>query len=158
MEEWIDGAMEGKMAVYTKLRNINRGYMKLDVWQKSVELFRVVWEAVHGKVMVDYKLRSQISDSAQSVSSNIAEGYSRRSIHEYLQYLYIALASLAETLTRAIGLRETAQITEEQFQEIDRLHYEVENKLINLVRSLEAKRDSGTWVDRISDDLEAYHP
>ncbi len=61
------------MADYTELRNINRGYMKLDVWQKSVELHRVVWETVE-PTNTDYKLKSQIFDAVQSVSSNIAEG------------------------------------------------------------------------------------
>ena len=114
--------------------------MKLEVWQKALELFKLIWEIVYKEVKVDYKLRSQIADSAQSVSSNIAEGYSRRSIHEYIQFLYIALASLSETLTRAIGLKETGLISANHFQQIDALHYEVENKLLLLIESLEGKR------------------
>lgn len=145
------------MKEYTKLRNKNRGYMKLDVWQKAMDLYKLVWNIVYREVKVDYKLRSQIADSAQSVSSNIAEGYSRRSIREYLQFLYISIASLSETLTRAIGLRETVQISDTRFQQIDSLHYEVENKLLRLIESLESKRDNGDWVDRISENLEEYH-
>lgn len=131
--------------------------MKLEVWQKAVQLFKLVWGTVYIEVKVDYKLRSQIADSAQSVSSNIAEGYSRRSIHEYIQFLYIALASLSETLTRAIGLRETDQISANHFKQIDSLHYEVENKLLRLVESLEVKRDDGSWVNRISENTEESH-
>ncbi len=145
------------MKEYTKLRNKNRGYMKLDVWQKAMDLYKLVWNTVYRDVKVDFKLRSQIADSAQSVSSNIAEGYSRRSIREYLQFLYISIASLSETLTRAIGLRETVQISDAQFQQIDSLHYEVENKLLRLIESLESKRDNGDWVDRISEKPEEYH-
>ena len=115
------------MAEYTKFRNKNRGYMKLDVWQKSMQLSTLVWRIVYKENSIDFKLRAQIADAAQSVSSNIAEGYSRRSINEYLQFLYIALASLSETITRAIGLKETEQISENRFHEIDLLHYEVEN-------------------------------
>jgi hypothetical protein len=63
------------------------------------------------------------------------------------------LASLSETLTRAIGLKETAQISDAQFKQIDALHYEAENKLINLIASLEVKRAEGTWIDHISDDM-----
>jgi len=144
------------MKVYTKLRNKNRGYIRLDVWQKAMELNKIVWSIVFNDNKVDYKLRSQILDSVQSVSSNIAEGYSRRSINEYLQFLYIALASLSETLTRAIGLKETEQISEEQFQKIDTLHYEVENKLLRLIESLENKRDNGEWINRIAEETEEY--
>jgi len=146
------------MPEYTTLRNINRGYMKLEVWQKAVELFKLVWDAVHSEVKIDLKLRSQIVDAAQSVSSNVAEGYSRRSIKEYIQFLYVALGSLSEVMTRAIGLRVTGQISEVQSHRIDALHYEVENKLLRLIESLENKREVGGWADRISEDMEEYLP
>ena len=143
------------MERYTNLKNINRGYMKLEVWQKAIELYRLVWQIIND-AKIDYKLRSQLADAAQSVSSNIAEGYSRRSLNEYIQFLYISLASLSETLTRSIGLKSTNQITESQFQQIDKLHYEVENKLLRLIESLEKKKDDGTWINRISEDLAEY--
>jgi len=130
--------------------------MKLDVWQKSMQLSTLVWRIVYKENSIDFKLRAQIADAAQSVSSNIAEGYSRRSINEYLQFLYIALASLSETITRAIGLKETEQISENQFHEIDLLHYEVENKLWRLVESLEKKKEAGSWSNRVSDEEEKY--
>lgn len=145
------------MSEYTKLRNKNRGYMKLEVWHKAMELFKLVWKVVYHDNKIDFKLRAQIADATQSVSSNIAEGYSRRSINEYLQFLYIALSSLSETLTRAIGLKETEQITQDEFKEIDSLHYEVENKLWRLVESLEKKRKTGTWSNRISDEKANYY-
>ena len=107
--------------------------MKLEVWLKGVELHSLVWKIVYKQNRIDFKLRSQIVDAAQSVASNIAEGYGRRSINEYIQFLYFGLGSLAETLTRAIGLKKTEQINEAEFKEIDVLHYEVENKLLKLV-------------------------
>jgi hypothetical protein len=41
---------------------------------------------------------------------------------------------------------------------IDVLHYEVENKLLRLVDSLQKKKDDGTWSDRISEDISQYKP
>jgi four helix bundle protein len=137
------------MAEYTKLRNINRGYMQLDVCVKSIELYKLIAKIVYAESRIDFKVRSQIVDSALSVPSNIAEGYSRRSIKEYIQFLYIALASMSETFTRSIGLMEAGLVTEKQFREIDALHYEIENKLIKLVESLEKKKHSGTWLDNM---------
>ncbi|RMD91971.1 MAG: four helix bundle protein [Calditrichaeota bacterium] len=144
------------MGQITQLKNKNRGYMKLEVWQKSIDLFKLIWKIVYKENKIDYKLRSQISNSAQSISSNIAEGYSRRSINEYLQFLYIAMASLSELLTRSIGLVETEQISAQQFKLIDNLHYEVENKLLRLIERLENKRDDGTWINKISDNWDEY--
>ena len=141
------------MTDFTKYRNINRGYMKLDVWQKGILLHKLVFKTVYKDNKIDFKIRAQITDSAQSVSSNISEGYCRRSVKEYLQFLYIALASLGEALTRGIGLVTTEQITSGQFDSIDKLHYEVENKLLKLVESLEEKKESGSWNNRISEGL-----
>src|SRR5438034_10938709 len=116
---------------YTKRRNLNRGYMKLEVWQRGMDLFELAFRlAGHVK---DFKLKSQFTDAAQSVSANVAEGYGRRSLPEYLQYLYIAKGSLGETLTRAAGLWRVKLISDPDFAEFDKLHYEVENKLLKLI-------------------------
>jgi four helix bundle protein len=140
----------------TELRNKNRGYMKLIVWQKAIQLFQVAWQIGFVQVKVDFKLRAQFADAAQSVSANIAEGYGRRSLKEYIQFLYYALGSLAETLTRAIGLRQTGQVSDERFHEFDLLHYEVENRLLRLIEKLEKKCDEGDWIARIAEDPEEY--
>ena len=73
MDERIDGFME-----YTKRRNLNRGYMKLEVWQRGMYLSALAFQLAAG--VSDFKLRSQFVDAAQSVSANIAEGYERRSL------------------------------------------------------------------------------
>jgi len=140
----------------TELRNKNRGYMKLIVWQKAIQLFELVWRIAFIEHKIDFKLRAQLADAAQSVSANIAEGYGRCSVKEYLQFLYFALGSLAETLTCAIGLKQTQQITESRFAELNSLHYEVENRLLRLIDKLEQKREDVDWIARIAEDPEEY--
>lgn len=140
----------------TELRNKNRGYMKLIVWQEAIQLFELVWKIAFIEAKIDFKLRSQLADAAQSISANISEGYGRRSINEYIQFLYYALGSLAETMTRAIGLRQTKQISAARFHEFDLLHYEVENRLLRLIDKLELKREDENWIARIAEDPEDY--
>jgi four helix bundle protein len=152
MEKWSGG----KMSYQTDLRNKNRGYMKLIVWQRALDLFDMTWRITHVEAQIDFKLRSQLVDAGQSVSANIAEGYGRRSLNEYVQFLYIALGSLAETLTRAIGLQRTEQMSDARFCEFDQLHYEVENRLLRLIEKLEQKKDDGNWMARIAEDPEEY--
>lgn len=130
--------------------------MKLIVWQKSMRLFELVWDACFNETRIDFKLRSQIADAAQSISANISEGYGRRSINEYIQFLYYALGSLGETMTRAIGLKQTKQISDQRFREFDPLHDEVENRLSRLIEKLEQKRGDGDWIARIAEDPEDY--
>ena len=152
MECWSSGVMNYE----TELRNKNRGYMKLIVRQKAMEVFELVWTIVFRENKIDFKLRSRITDAAQSVSANISEGYGRRSLNEYIQFLYYALGSLAETMTRAIGFRQTGQITEARFHDVDVLHYEVENRLLRLIDKLEQKRGGENWIARIAEDPEEY--
>ncbi len=140
----------------TELRNKNRGYMKLIVWNKAIDLFQLAWKISFIESKIDFKLRSQFANATQSISSNIAEGYGRRSINEYIQFLYTALGSAAEALSRAIGLQRTKQISDARFNDFNLLHYEVENRLLRLVEKLEQKRDAGDWVNRISEDPSQY--
>src|ERR1700730_16524523 len=108
----------------TERRNKNRGYMNLIVWQKAMELFELTWKMAYVEVKIDFKLRAQFADAAQSIAANISEGYGRRSVKEYIQFLYIALGSAGETMTRAIGLNQTQQLSNERLHGFDILHYE----------------------------------
>jgi four helix bundle protein len=105
---------------------------------------------------IGFRLRSQIADAAQSISSNISEGYGRRSVSEYIQFLYYTLGSLAETMTQAIGLKQTNQISAARFNHFDSLHHEVENRLLRLIEKLERKRGDEDWIARIAEDPEEY--
>jgi four helix bundle protein len=140
----------------TELRNKNRGYMNLIVWQKAMDLFELAWKMAYVEAKIDFKLRAQFADAAQSIAANISEGYGRRSIKEYIQFLYIALGSAGESMTRAIGLNQTQQLSDERLHQFDLLHYEVENRLLRLIEKLEQKRDDNDWVTRIAEDPEEY--
>jgi four helix bundle protein len=98
-------------------RNINRGYQKLNVRQDAANLYLLTCE-IFGKFQ--YELRrvgvNQIA-SVDSVHRNIAEGYCRRSLNEYLQFLNIALASLGESVSGAHVYRRADQITRTEFDE-----------------------------------------
>jgi four helix bundle protein len=121
--------------------------MKLEVWLRGMDLFDLAFRL--SSAVSDFKLRSQFVDATQSVSANIAEGYGRRSLAEYLQYLYTAKGSLAEAFTRAAGLWRVKLVSDTEFEEFDALHYEVENKLLRLIESLETKRGANAWQDSL---------
>ena len=128
-------------------RNINRGYQKLVVWQDAANLYLLTCR-IFGKF--HYELRrvgvNQIA-SVDSVHRNIAEGYCRRSLNEYLQFLNIALASLGESVSGAHVYRRADQISETEFEEWDSLAYKIENGIKKLIESLQYKRQKGEWDD-----------
>lgn len=142
---------------FTKRYNLNRGYMKLEVWQDGIQLFRLINKIISEILRLDFKLKAQILDAAQSISSNIAEGYCRKSINEYLYFLNVALGSCGEFLTRTIGLKAAELISSNNFEEIDKLHYAIENKLLALIKALDLKRSDGTWDQQIHETPENYN-
>ena len=130
-------------------RNKNRGYQQLLVWQDAVELYGLSWGAVRGWPFELKKLASQSMASSDSVHRNIAEGYCRRSIREYLQHLNIALGSLGETLSGFIVYSRNGQIELSAFEQLDTLIFRLENRLLKLVEALERKRDDNDWTETL---------
>lgn len=136
-------------------RNKNRGYQQLRVWQDAVELYVLVCRSFKGWSFELKKVASQEIASTDSVHRNIAEGYGRKSIHEYLQFLSIARGSLAETSSGFIAYHKAGQLTDEQFETLDSLAFKTENGLLKLIESLERKRKTGDWDDTLAHDRPA---
>ncbi len=130
-------------------RNKNRGYQKLRVWSDAIDYYVLTCKTFRGFSYELKRVASQAIASSDSVHRNIAEGYCRRSIHEYLNFLNVALSSLGESVSGLYAYRKSKQITEERFQDLDSLAYKLENGLIKLIESLERKRESGEWVDHM---------
>ena len=73
-------------------------YKKLVVWQKADELAKAVYRATKDFPKEElYGLTSQLRRATLSVPTNIVEGYARKGKKELLQFLNMALGSLAET-------------------------------------------------------------
>jgi len=130
-------------------KNKNRGYQKLRVWNDAVEYYKQSFFIFRKFPYESKRVAGQAIASSDSVHRNIAEGYCRRSIHEYLNFLNIALGSLGESVSGLYAYRESGQITAEEFEKLDALAYRLENGLLKLVESLERKRASGEWTDHL---------
>jgi four helix bundle protein len=133
----------------TAHKNKNRGYQQLRVWDDAVEYYRLSCVVFR---KLPYELRriaSQAIASADSVHRNIAEGYCRRSIREYLQFLNVALGSLGESVSGLQAYRLAGQMTESDFALLNDLAYKLENGLLKLVESLERKKMTGDWIDHL---------
>jgi four helix bundle protein len=130
-------------------KNRNRGYKKLIVWNDAIHYYVIPCEVCRSFPDDLKRVASQQIASADSVHRNIAEGYCRRSIKEYLNFLNISLGSLGESVSGLCSYRKAKQITEEQFERLDALAYKLENGLLKLVESLERKRDRGDWIDHL---------
>jgi four helix bundle protein len=128
-------------------RNINRGYQKLIVWQDAADLYLLTCRVFR---KFQYELRRVASNQIASVDSvhrNIAEGYCRRSLKEYLQFLNVALGSLGESVSGTQVYRRADQISAEEFEQWDALAFKLENGLKKLIESLQYKQLDDDWED-----------
>ena len=130
-------------------RNRNRGYQKLRVWNDAIEFYCLNYSVFSNLPYELEKIGSHAIASIDSVHRNIAEGYCRRSIREYLNFLNIALGSLGESVSGLYAYKKAKHISEEDFQALDTLTYKLENGLLKLIESLESKKERGEWVDSL---------
>ena len=73
----------------------------LDVWKKGMDLVEKIYSISNSFPDSErFGLTSQIRRAAVSIPSNIAEGAGRKSDKELLQFISIALGSLAELETQ----------------------------------------------------------
>ena len=130
-------------------KNKNRGYQKLTVWSDAIEYYGMTQEVFRKFPYEIKRVAAQAIASSDSVHRNIAEGYCRRSINEYLNFLNIALGSLGESVSGLHAYRKAGQLAEEDFENLDSMGYKLENGLLKLVESLERKREQGDWIDHL---------
>lgn len=91
---------------------MRRTYHDLLAWQRSVKLAKEIYGLT--RLFPDderFGLTSQMRRAAVSVASNIAEGASRASPREFLQFLSMAKGSLSELETQ-LTIAEELQFVE----------------------------------------------
>lgn len=87
----------------------------LYIWQKAVEFAKDVYVLTEKKgLKSDFGLKNQMRDSSVSISSNIAEGFERRSRKEYLNFLNIAKGSAGEIRSQLYVAFEVGYINNEE--------------------------------------------
>jgi four helix bundle protein len=145
--------MEGKQRtrVESPRRNVNRGYRKLVVWQDAIDYYVLTCRIFR---VFPYELRRVASNQIAAVDSvhrNIAEGYCRRTLNEYLQHLNYAMGSVGESVSGLHAYRNAEQVSEADFEQADALVFKLENGLKRLIESLQSKRQEADWEDSFID-------
>ena len=125
-----------------------RGYQQLRAWQRSHALALRAFRASESLRPRQRWLADQFARSALSVPANIAEGYSRGSLREYLQFLTISRGSLAETEYYVLFIEDAGLLPAEEIETLSALVDDAGSLLLGLIRSLQAK-DGGGRARRI---------
>jgi four helix bundle protein len=116
-------------------KNINRGYRQLIVWQEAIDYYVLTCQIFRPFPYPLQRVASQQIASVDPIHRNIAEGYCRRSVREYLQFLNIALASAGESVPGRHACQRAKQTTETDFERADATAFRPENRLKRLISS-----------------------
>jgi four helix bundle protein len=121
------------MTTTAKIRN----FTDLFAWQKSHELVLLTYKLTAGFPQSEtYALADQMKRAAVSVSSNIAEGFSRRTNKEKLQFFNMSLGSTTELESQYLIARDLRYVGDDDFAITEMLIRDT-NKLINgLIKKL----------------------
>lgn len=97
-----------------------RRFEEIEAWQEARKLVKLVYQAINSsdKFKKDYRLRDQATSATVSTMSNIAEGFSRKSNKEFIQFLYISKSSAAEVQSIFYVALDMSYINQEIFQGI----------------------------------------
>lgn len=108
----------------------------LNVWKESMELAKNIYLVTKNFPRDEiYGITSQMRRAAVSIPSNIAEGSARQSDKELIQFLYIALGSLAELQTQLILSKDIGYLDNDFKVNIE----SIRKKLLGLIKYLKSK-------------------
>jgi four helix bundle protein len=148
------GYKGGSTQAYRKLY----GYKNLIAWQAADDLATYVHAVVIRFKSHYHRLADQMLGSASSVKANIAEGYCRNALGDYIRFSEIARGSLGELGSQIQDCERWGLVAGDELKDLVRLFGDTTYFLEQLIRGLRAKRKEGTWDRSLSakDDAEAY--
>lgn len=121
-----------------------RSYRNLDIWQKSLEILRLVYDLSNKFPELEkYGLIVQIKRAVVSILSNIAEGSGRNSNQQMINFLSISKGSAFEVEAQLIIAFELNYITEAELNEALELidHY---CRMNQNIQNYLTKKNNGT--------------
>ena len=95
-----------------------KSFTDLDAWKEGHKLVLDIYKLTKKFPPEEqFGLVSQLRRAVVSFTSNIAEGFSRKSYKEKLQFYFIAMGSLMEIQNQILVARDIGYIIKEEFNE-----------------------------------------
>jgi four helix bundle protein len=113
----------------------------LDCWKEARQLTRQVYDAIgrNQSWQKDFRLCGQIQGAAISVMANIAEGFVRHSDKEFVQFLFVAMASAAEVQNHLYVAVDQKYLLPETFDSIYAQAEKTSRIISGLIKYLRSK-------------------
>ena len=117
-----------------------KSFTDLDAWKEGHKLVILIYELTHKFPKVElFSLTNQIKRCVVSITSNIAEGFSRQSYKEKLQFYSIALGSITELQNQILIARDVKYITNEEFKKVADQTIKVHKILNGLIKGTKSR-------------------
>jgi four helix bundle protein len=126
-----------------------RDYKKIHAWKLADDLTLLVYQLTQSFPKEElYGLTSQLRRAVSSAPANIAEGSARRTAKDYLHFLDIARASLAEAhyfVHLALRLNYIAPARAEELESLFKRSFACLHALIQAVQASQSDRPIVRW-------------
>lgn len=120
-----------------------RSFTGLHAWQKAHRFVLLIYTMTKEFPKEElFGLTSQLRRAAVSISSNIAEGFSRFSMKEKAHFYSIALGSLTEVQNQLLIARDVGYLSSEEFNSLSLLSVDVSKLIHGLIKSLDRIRNT----------------
>ena len=120
-----------------------KSWKELEVFKKSHTLTLEIYKTTASFPKSEtYGIISQIRRTAYSVPINIIEGKSRKNTKEFMQFLNISNASLAEVRYFLLLSKDLRYIDEDSFFKLERQCEEISKMLNSFINSLRRKSNA----------------
>lgn len=114
-----------------------RDFKKLLIWQKGMVIVNEVYKATGFFPNAEkYGLRSQLTGSAVSIPTNIAEGSSKKSQREYRHFAEISLGSAFELETHLLIIQQQGWFPKDTVEGLLALTMEEQKMLTSFINAL----------------------
>lgn len=108
-----------------------KSFTDLDAWKEGHKLVLIIYRVTKNFPKEEmFSLTGQMRRCVVSITSNIAEGFSRHSYKEKLQFYSMALGSVTELQNQVLVARDVGYLSGEEFKEIAEQSIKV-HKIIN---------------------------
>lgn len=122
---------------------MEKGFEQIISWKKArvlnQEIYKLTGQIAFSK---DFALKDQIRRASISISSNIAEGYGRKTDKEFICFLNVAQASCYEVKSQLYLAFDINYLCKDEFEKIYCLCDEISKTIHGLIKHLETKSDN----------------
>jgi four helix bundle protein len=121
------------------------GYKNIIAWQKADDLAATINELAKHWSPAYYRLADQMRSAAVSAKSNIAEGYCRVSLGDYIRFCDIARGSLGELGSQIQDCERWGLIAGNSLADLLEQYGDSTYFLEHLITGLKKKQKDGSW-------------